>query len=103
MLPCLLLEILIIELQHFLIYFLRDEKQVIHDLAELRAYIRGDGVFEVAAIFSDTQLILTQVDLLGIVSIRAVCQEKFHVVALSLQPLYFCLDLRQPFVDFLIQ
>lgn len=64
MLPGLLLEVLIVELQYFLVYFLGDEKQVVHDLAELRAYIRRDGIFEVAAILSDTQLILTQVYLL---------------------------------------
>lgn len=69
MLPRLLLEVLVIELQHFFIDFLRYEKQIIDDLAELRAHIRRNGVFEVAAIFSDAQLILTQVDLLGVIGV----------------------------------
>ena len=69
MLPRLLLEVLVIELQHFFIDFLRYEKQIIDDLAELRAHIRRNGVFEVAAIFSDAQLILAQVDLLGVISV----------------------------------
>lgn len=64
MLPGLLLEVLVIEFQYFLVDLLGDEKQVVHDLAELRAYIRRDGIFEVTAILADTQLILTQVYLL---------------------------------------
>lgn len=101
MLPCLLLEVFVVEVQVDLFYRLWDERGVVNEFTELGADVGRDGVLEIAAEFAYSELVLTQVDLLLVVDVVDSRKEELHEIALLLDSIDFFLNCIQLLINLL--